>query len=56
MGSCSGREAGARRRTWRRETHARQEIYLHDGMQLFARWSARVRAACGGDEVEPTNV
>ena len=56
MGSCSGSEAGARRRTWRREMHARQEIHLLDGMQLFATWAARVRAACGGDEVEPTNV
>ena len=56
MGSCSGSQAGVRRRTWTGEMHARQEIYLHKRMQLFARWAARVRAACGGDEVEPTNV
>ena len=56
MGSCSCSEGGARRRTWRREMHAQRENYLRDGMQLFARWAARVHAACVADEVEPTNV
>ena len=48
MGSCSGSEAGARRRTWKREMLARREKNLQDGMQLFARWIAQARAACGG--------
>ena len=47
MGHCSGSEAGARRRTLRREMLAGREKDLHDGMQLFARWVAQVRAACG---------
>ena len=56
MGSCSGSETGARRRTWRREMHARQEKNLHDRMQLFARWIAHAMAACGGDVVERASV
>ena len=56
MGNCSGNEAGAIRRTWRREMLARRGKYLHDGMQLFARWIAQVSAACGVEEVEPEYV
>ena len=40
MGNCSGRDAGARRRTWKRDMLARRENDLHDGMQLFSRWIA----------------
>ena len=56
MGNCSGSEAGARRKTWRREMLARREKNLQDGMQLFAGRISQAGEACGGDEVEPATV
>ena len=56
MGNGAWSEGLARRKTWRKQMLARREKNLQDGMQLFARWIAQARAACGGDEVEPATV
>ena len=56
MGNCAWSEAGARTKTWGREMLARREKNLQDGMQLFTRWIAQARAACGGDEAQPATV